>query len=610
MMMIRSLAEWAIRSSILILFAAVLLWLLRVTNPSVRLTVWTTCLAASLAIPLLTTILPKLPVTVMRAPARPHTVPAPAISDSAAVLSLPVIPVSTLTPPRTAAVKPFDWMRFVAMVYAVAAAALLMRLSVGFAVSLRMFRRSRPTAITSEGADVRESDGVASPVTIGVLRPAVLLPPDWRGWDSAKLDAVLAHERSHIRRHDPAVQFVSAIHRALLWASPASWFLDRSIVRTAEQASDDAAVAATRDRVSYAEILLEFVQRGAGQTAGLGVPMARYESPEKRIRRILHSTALPHEVTRWGVAAILALGAPVTYLAAAAHPQASPLPAPLPAPVALAPAPAPTPSPAPARAPVQAAAPPLPVSPNPRPDSLPAFEVASVQPADLNSGHLCCITIHPGARVEIHAVSLKSLITTAYRLSGFQTSGGDAWTEKDTYDIEAKPPADSLSSIKTLRYTWYGIEDEHLRQMLQALLIDRFQLKFHRETKTGDVYLLQQSGKPLGLRHTEGPFGGADPEGFGSIGYVAARWSFFAFSMPQLAKFAADFILHVPVLDRTELTGPFDYKQRQPDLEPNYGPDQTDTFLRFMQEVGLKLERSKGPVEYLVIDSAARPSAN
>jgi hypothetical protein len=47
--------------------------------------------------------------------------------------------------------------------------------------------------------------------------------------------------------------------------------------------------------------------------------------------------------------------------------------------------------------------------------------------------------------------------------------------------------------------------------------------------------------------------------------------------MPQLAKYAADFILHVPVLDRSELSGPYDYKERQPDLEPTYGGDQSDS---------------------------------
>jgi beta-lactamase regulating signal transducer with metallopeptidase domain len=87
----------------------------------------------------------------------------------------------------------------------------------------------------------------------------IVLPSDWRHWDEGKLDAVLAHERSHIRRHDPAVQLLSAIHRALLWHSPLSWFLHKRIVCVAEEASDDAALVATSDRAFYAETLLGFM---------------------------------------------------------------------------------------------------------------------------------------------------------------------------------------------------------------------------------------------------------------------------------------------------------------------------------------------------------------
>ena len=132
-------------------------------------------------------------------------------------------------------------------------------------MSLRLLRGSRATGQATEGIEIRESDRVASPVALGIVRPAIVLPADWRQWDGAKLDAVLAHERSHIRRHDPAVQLLSAIHRALLWHSPLSWFLHQRIVRVAEEASDDAAVAVTRDRAFYAEVLLEFMQRGGAK---------------------------------------------------------------------------------------------------------------------------------------------------------------------------------------------------------------------------------------------------------------------------------------------------------------------------------------------------------
>jgi uncharacterized protein (TIGR03435 family) len=244
---------------------------------------------------------------------------------------------------------------------------------------------------------------------------------------------------------------------------------------------------------------------------------------------------------------------------------------------------------------------------------LPEFEVASVKPVDPNVPHMVGVEVYPGGRVVISGLSLKALTATAFRLSYWQISGGDAWTEKDDYNVEAKPAENLRSSIKDLRHTLFGIEDEHLREMLQALLIDRFQLKFHREAKTGDVYLLERNGKALGLRPTEIPSAGADlaadRSSFGSIGYAGGRWVISATAMPQLAKFASDYVLHAPVLDRTELSGSFDYKQRLPDLEPNYS-DNSDSFLRLIPELGLKLERSKGPVEIFVIDYVGKPSPN
>ena len=80
--------------------------------------------------------------------------------------------------------------------------------------------------------------------------------------------------------------------------------------------------------------------------------------------------------------------------------------------------------------------------------------------------------------------------------------------------------------------------------------------------------------------------------------------------MSQLARFASSNILHARVQDQTGLTGSFDYRQRQPDLEPQYGADQSQSFKAFLSEAGFKLERSKGPVEALVIDYAARPTPN
>lgn len=166
------------------------------------------------------------------------------------------------------------------------------------------------------------------------------------------------------------------------------------------------------------------------------------------------------------------------------------------------------------------------------------------------------------------------------------------------------------STVKDLRSTPFAIEDEQLRKMLQAFLIERFQLKFHRESKTADVYQLKRSAKRLRLHPAEvSPAGESisDRSPFGTVGYAAGRWVISRTTMPQLAQFASDFVVRAPVVDRTDLHGAFDYRQASSDPDTN-SSEFADSFLRLIAELGLKLEHSKGTVETFVIDHAAKPS--
>ena len=96
---------------------------------------------------------------------------------------------------------------------------------------------------------------------------------------------------------------------------------------------------------------------------------------------------------------------------------------------------------------------------------------------------------------------------------------------------------------------------------------------------------------------------------FSNIGYVSGRSSTQFTTMAQLARFASATVVRTPVVDLTKVSGPYDYRQAVPDQEPAYsGIERTDSFLRMLNDVGLELKRTRGPVEWLVIESAARPS--
>jgi len=230
------------------------------------------------------------------------------------------------------------------------------------------------------------------------------------------------------------------------------------------------------------------------------------------------------------------------------------------------------------------------------------FEVATIKPIPAGAAIMGGVTVYGGGVLEMSGIQLKGLIAAAYGIPWQRISGGDAWIEKDQYIVNAKPPASA--KITNLRYSYWDFEDERLRQMLQSLLADRFQLRLHRETKTADVYTLETNGKTLMLKQRAPEE--EDPRG--TAGW-AGIWVLNSISMPGLAKFAQDYVFHVPVRDNTGLRGMFDYRQSRLNEEPSQA-DQTDSFLRLLQEVGLKLEKSKGDVESLVIDSVSKPSEN
>jgi len=305
------LAEWALRSSALILCGGLLLFVSRVKSPSVRLASLTAVLCGSLAIPVIGIALPELRLAV------PSTIPI--VEPQPAPVGASPSPIEFSTSAESP--RSLDWARVAVPLYFFVTGWLLLRLLAGSVLAYRLRRDSRDTGLATDGIRILESERVASPVTLGLFRPAVVLPCDWGLWDSGKLTAVLAHERSHVLRRDPAVQLLSAVHRALLWCSPLSWRLHRSIVQLSEEASDDAAIAVTRDRASYAELLLDFMRRGVRRPGLQAIAMARYGKPEKRIQRILEGRSIPRGVTTRGVAAIALIGLPAVFVAAAVGPR-------------------------------------------------------------------------------------------------------------------------------------------------------------------------------------------------------------------------------------------------------------------------------------------------
>jgi uncharacterized protein (TIGR03435 family) len=233
---------------------------------------------------------------------------------------------------------------------------------------------------------------------------------------------------------------------------------------------------------------------------------------------------------------------------------------------------------------------------NARPQSAAEFDVASIH-LNRSAGDGATINTLPGGRFRAANVSLKALVQTAFGVRDFQVTGGPRWLDTTAWDIEARsveaaPGDQELSAGK-------------LRPLLQALLASRFQLRFHRETREGPMYSLtvaKGGSKLMPHTGTGGPSGGTLRSG----GKATMKVS--KVTIANLAE-ALSGTLDRAVADNTGLHGEYDFT-----LE--WAPDQSagasgpSIFTALQEQLGLKLESVRGPVETIVIDSAERASEN
>jgi uncharacterized protein (TIGR03435 family) len=262
----------------------------------------------------------------------------------------------------------------------------------------------------------------------------------------------------------------------------------------------------------------------------------------------------------------------------------------------------------------------------------PAFEVATIKQNAAVQGR-SRLADQPGGRFVATRINLRTLIGAAYQGNPptGQLVGGPAWIDSDLWDIEAKAPEGSVPPNTT-----FGFPPQMIL-MLQSLLEDRFQLKLHRETREAPIYDLTivKGGPKLKLSEDQMPPSMPGPAApplqpgtipRGAMKMVNGDFEATALSFGDFAKALAALYLHRPVDDKTGLKGLYDIKLRwTPDpaigaplgpggpvapVPPTADTSGPDIFTAIQEQLGLKLDSAKGPVEVLVIDSAQKPSGN
>lgn len=242
-------------------------------------------------------------------------------------------------------------------------------------------------------------------------------------------------------------------------------------------------------------------------------------------------------------------------------------------------------------------------------DADPTFDVATIKPNNTGATSMQGLTVN-GRNFQTRASSLGDLICFAYNVQAKQIVGGPDWLNSDRFDVAAVPDKEGAPS------------PTQLRAMIRKLLADRFQLTFHHDKRELSAFVLtvSKTGQKLMPTQLSGPLPGIgispNPTGVsinvrnGTIG--------------DFTGFLQSLVLDRPVVDQTDLKAKFDFQvtftpdDSQFNGHPPKLPAAADTtaeaapslFDAMQQQLGLKLEAKRAPVDALVVDKVQKPSAN
>ncbi len=544
--MLAVLLEAAVRATLIVLAIAIVLLAMRVRQTTLSHAVWTVVVVIMLLLPVWIAWGPRTALPLLG----PEAWQSAMLTRTAAETA--VLPDALEAHAGLPADAPhqarLNWGPYVMVLYLAGLGVLLVRLVIG---TLRVKRLLRGAVLE----DCKLTHAACStPVTVGWVRPKVILPESWSGWPERQLSAILAHETEHVRRRDPLIQWLALLNRAVFWFHPLAWWLERELSRLAEEACDAAVLARGYEPREYAEYLLTLARSVA--CAGARVKVLGMAAPgtglPQRIRKILERVqAQPASRARHACVVLASAASAVTFtVGSLAHAQLA----------------------------------------------SPVFEAASIKPN--RSGEQGGSSGIRGATYSGRNVTLKRVIRLAYGpIQEFV--GGPGWIDSETYDITAKAEGNPSR--------------EQLQLMMRSLLADRFKLVVRKETRDLPAYALvlaRRDGK-LGpsLRRSNADCSPSNRQTApaGSCGFNIGDGAL-AGRGTTMDKLAAELILTGRlVVDRTGLTGSFD-------MDMKWTPDElatnADLLAALQEQLGLKLEAIRAPVEVIVIESASKPSEN
>jgi len=581
------------QSSCIALLAGLLAFVLRKNSPKVRYWVW---LSASLKFLIPFALLVSLGGVVPRPTRRPVSVAAPGFTNTLVQIAQPISPALK---PAVSVHTPLDWAPVaIGVVWVLGFLAIMLgrcRTWLGFRAALRS---GTPIELPIP-IPALVTPGAEEPGVVGFLRPVLILPAQFlEHVNSRQLGAILTHELCHVNRRDNLFAGVHMMVEAIFWFHPLVWWIGSRMVEERELACDEEVLRMGCEPSDYVEGILKvcrfYVESPLPCISGVtGADVKR------RLRAIL-AGRIADELSAARKMTLTAIGLAVFV-----------------APILIGFLNAPA---------IRAQ------SDRSAPATTPKFEVVSIKPCEFRQEIHSDVAPHgnstPGnlrtGCFPLHDANGVGLIRGAYVSNPFTPiSGGPSWVHSAFYEINAK--AEGHPSVETMT-----------GPMMRVLLEEYFHLKIHQQKAEGPVYFLRVARggpklhpfavgsctpndtsppKPLqpGQEYCRSNVSGLSPS-------VEAQGA----TLDEFSKLLV-LVLRRPVINKTEITGRFDIRvafsregtalSRLSPAEPaddrSPASDPTDSIFAALQEqLGLKLEPGKGPVETFVIDHIERPVGN
>jgi bla regulator protein blaR1 len=437
----------------------------------------------------------------------------------------------------------------------------------------RVARTAVPCGLSAP-IPVLTTQALMEPGVFGLFRPVLLLPEGiTERLTPAQLDAIIAHELCHVARRDNLAAALHMLVASLFWFHPLVWWIGRKLVDERERACDEAVIRQGNQPQVYAESILGvckfYLESPLPCTAGITGSDLKKRIETIMTQRISHTLTLTRKLLL-SATALTAVAVP--FLTGMLQAQAA--------------------------------------------QSEKTFDVVSVKPSAAEM-HQVRFMLSPGGGLNISGMNLKQLMAIAYDVREFQISGGPGWIESDRFDIMAKGPSGDQREFPNLSEAERQQMRDDMNARIRHMLAERFGLQLHKEQKETSVLALVQLPSGHKLKPVDVSGGGVRQHvrmGRGLFEAEAATLDMLTTSLSRS--------LGKPVLDRTGLKGGFVLKLAwTPDGSeltgrslPGGPPPPADggpsLFTAVQEQLGLKLESTKAPVDTLVIDKVEKPSAN